>query len=138
MCSSNLKTVIECYLADVRKGMVLFKEKIGDTHPLSAWRNGGLPQNGKLSENIEYEFHGIGCLLIFSDHKVDFDFGYGGRIDGFDLWRLSLFVESFSEKYPYYKNNDLLKRDFELSVKKRDIGKLDNPHCNLYYCLHDN
>ncbi len=132
MC--NFKTLISDYLADVQKGISLFKEKIGDTHPLSAWRNDGLPQKGKLSDDVEYQFHGVGCLLIFPEHEVDFDFGLGGRVDGFDLWRLNLYVESSPEKYSYYNGNDLLKKDFELAVEKGEIGKLGDPNCNLYYC----
>jgi len=36
--------------------------------------------------NIKYTFHGYGCLVTIGNVSVDFDFGFGGRIDGFDLW----------------------------------------------------
>lgn len=42
----------------------------------------------------EYSFHGIGCLVIRDGVWVDFDFGPGGRFDGFDAWRLHLFADS--------------------------------------------
>jgi len=134
MTDSNFKVVVGDYLSEVQEGIALFKDKIGDTHPLSAWRNDGLPQKGQLSDDVRYEFHGVGCLLVFPEYEVDFDFGPDGRIDGFDLWRLGLYVESRPDKYPYYKDSNVLKKDFELAVKKELIGKLDGPHCNLYYC----
>jgi len=83
--------------------------------------------------NVEYQFHGIGCLLIFSDREVDFDFGPENRTDGFDLWRLTEYTLSCPEKYPEYKDKDKLKQDFENAVQQEMITKLDNPYCNLYF-----
>ena len=101
--------MIDDYLADVAIGAALFEKKIDDKHPLEAWRNKDIPQKGDLSEKVKYEFHGIGCLLVFPEYDVDFDFGPDKRIDGFDLWRLSQYVSSRIKKYTEYKNIKILK-----------------------------
>ncbi len=133
MIELGLKTLIDDYLKQVEIGLKLFKEKIGDIHPLRAWGDKLIPQNGKLSQNVEYEFHGIGCYLTFSDHEINFDFGPENRHDGFDLWRLGQYIESCPEKYPEYQDKEKLKIDFEHAIEDGAIAKLDHPHCNLYY-----
>ncbi len=133
MIDKNLKTVIDDYLVEVQKGINLFKLKIGDTPPLVAWRNNDIPQQGKLSDDVEYQFHGIGCVLVFPEYEVDFDFGPDNRNDGFDLWRLSLYVSSRAERYPYYQDEEKLKKEFENAVEANVIAKLDHPYSNLYF-----
>ena len=113
MIDVNLKIVIEDYLQEVEHAVMLFKDIIGDKNPLKAWKDNDIPQKGKLTEGVEYEFHGIGCVLIYKNHEIDFDFGPEGRYDGFDLWRLTQFIESRAEKYPRYQDKDVLKGDFE-------------------------
>jgi len=129
----KLKTVIDDYLDAVKQGMALFVEKVGDTPPLVAWKEKQIPQKGNLSKEVEYQFHGIGCLLIFSDYEVDFDFGPDDRFDGFDLWRLGQYVSSRLDKYPDYQDEDRLEHDFDQAIKGGEISKLDHPYCRLYF-----
>ena len=112
----------------------LFKQEIGETAPLKAWHDGQLPQTGKLSDEIEYQFHGIACLLIFSDYEVDFDFGPEGRMDGFDLWRLNGYLGSCKDKYSAY-SEEQLKNDFTAAVSSGEIYKLQKSSSNLYYLI---
>ena len=132
MIKKPLQKVIDDYLSKVEQGVSLFKKQLGDKHPLQAWGNKDIPQRGKLSDAIEYEFHGIGCALIFSDCEVDFDFGPDDRVDGFDLWRLTQYLLSCPNKYPDY-SADKIKKDFENALEHKAITKLTHPYCNLYF-----
>jgi hypothetical protein len=129
----NLKALIDDYLADVANGIDLFKLKIGDKNPLKAWRDNDIPQKGNLTDDVKYELHGIGCLLVYPEYEVDFDFGPDERIDGFDLWRLSQYVAGRVNRYPEYEDTNNLKRDFEQAVNNGEISKIDHPYCNLYF-----
>ncbi len=95
---NDLEQLIVEYLKEVEQGLKLIDQKIGRRDILAAWRQKLLPRKGVLQDGIEYELHGIGCCLIFPDHMVDFDFAPGGRSDGFDLWRLGLYVRQFVTK----------------------------------------
>lgn len=133
MININLKKLINDYLFDVEQGLSLFQKKIGDKNPLKAWRDGDIPQKGKLNDVVRYELHGIGCLLVFPDYEVDFDFGPGYRSDGFDLWRLFRYVLARGGKYPDYKNVRNLENDFNESIKTGGIIKIGHTYCNLYF-----
>ncbi|WHI48193.1 hypothetical protein [Microbulbifer sp. VAAF005] len=132
MISVEFKKVVDDYLAAVGKGISLFKKEVGEMPPLEAWRDKKLPQSGSFPSGVEYQFHGIGCLLIFNDCEVDFDFGPDNRSDGFDLWRLSGYISSCPQKYPAYSEENL-KKDFAEAVSQELIKKLDHPYCNLYF-----
>jgi len=98
-----LMTVIADYLTDVKKCMELFKKKIGDKHPIKAWRDKTLSKSGQLSKNINYDFHGVGCCVEFPNYCVDFDFGKDGQSNGFDEWRIASYIDEKIFYYPYYK-----------------------------------
>jgi hypothetical protein len=44
-------------------------------------------------KRIRYTFHGYGCLVTMDAVSIDFNLGFGGRIDGFDLWFMYDFYE---------------------------------------------
>ena len=134
MSYSDFKKVVDDYLSAVEVAISLFRQEIGETAPLKAWHDGRLPQTGRLSDEIEYQFHGIGCLLVFSDYEVDFDFGQEGRTDGFDLWRLTGYLSSCKDKYPGY-SQEQLKHDFIAAVSSGEINKLQDSSSNLYYLI---
>lgn len=87
-------SLISDYMRDVRIINDLFAKKYQRKDLLRAWREKVIPQYGIIGDNIEYGFHGIGCCVVFPDREVDFDFGPENRIDGFDLWRLTIYLES--------------------------------------------
>lgn len=105
---------VEDYLHHVRKVCELFETQLGATMPRQAYRSGRIPAHGVLGDegSIEYRFHGNGCEVFFGDVLVDFDFGPGDRVDGFDQWRLSRFVKSRADEYPELQNPVALKRAF--------------------------
>jgi hypothetical protein len=129
--NQELKRTIDDYLLQVKRAVELFDKQLGVIAPLSAWHTNQIPRKGNLSESVSYEFHGIGCLIIYPDYEVDFDFGPDNRCDGFDLWRLTGFISSFKERYPRYSISENLKKDFESAVADKFVRKIDNS--NLYY-----
>ncbi len=97
-----------------------------------AWRKNIIPQKGQLSKDINYEFHGIGCLLVYPDCEVDFDFSSDIKSIGFDLWRLSQFANSFKNN-PYYENKSSLEKDFRKALDNNLIKKSSEENCRLYF-----
>jgi len=98
--------VIQDYLNDVKKCMELFTKKIGNKHPIKAWRDKTIPKSGQLSEDTIYDFHGVGCMVEFPNYCIDFDFGKDGQSNGFDTWRIASYIEERISDYSYY--NELL------------------------------
>ena len=129
-----LKQLINDYLSDVKMGASLIEKQLGEENNIKDWNN-YIPRSGTLSDTINYQFHGIGCLFEFEDYDVDFDFGENWRIDGFDLWRLSLYVEERPSKYLKYNDKSKLKQDFEQAIEQGVIYKSKSVHDNLYYLV---
>ena len=136
-----LMTAIEDYLNDVEKCMELFKKKIGNKHPIKAWRDKSIPKSGKLSEDIDYDFHGVGCYVEFSNHSVDFDFGKNGKYNGFDIWRIASYIDDRILDYLYYEKQlykyiddisltykimDLIEDEFQGYINDGTFYKVDN------------
>ena len=58
-----------------------------------------IPSSGEIEDiesKIKYKFHGTGCLMLFKNFKVDFDFEFIERnyYEGFHRHKLSYFLES--------------------------------------------
>ena len=98
-----LLTVVKDYLNDVKKCIELFKKKIADKHPIKAWRDKNIPKFGQLSQDINYDFHGVGCYVEFPNYSIDFDFGKNGEFNGFDKWRIASYIDERILDYPYYE-----------------------------------
>jgi hypothetical protein len=130
-----LKTVIRAFQAEVQRGLALFQQHRG-LNDVRSWRDRGLTRTGYLDadERHEYFFHGIGCRLqLRPDLHIDWDFGHDGRMDGFDLWRLKIFLEERPELQRILPPA-ALKQSFEAAVRD---GSIVSPwraqHDNLYY-----
>jgi hypothetical protein len=108
-----LLKVIDDYKKDVAYGIKLFHKKYGEVNLLREWRKNNIPQVGKLSDTVEYQFHGIGCNLDFGTHDTDFNFGDNQRYDGFDLWRITLYIEGKKVYTEYNNNEEKIKNDFQ-------------------------
>jgi hypothetical protein len=89
----DLLIVIGQYQAAVAEAVGWLRQKDFSNIVLALDRSGYI--DGQ--EEIRYTFHGCGCLVALNDVSVDFDFGFDGRIDGFNLW----FV------YDYYQQSSL-------------------------------
>lgn len=127
---SQLKTLITDYQSWVAYGIKLFQAKIGNEYPIQAWRKGALPKSGFLDKNVKYRFHGIGCIFIFPNCEVDFDYGPQRRYDGFDLWRLKIYWESSKDDYGY-KSYDEIVEDFKQAVTEKEIVAMEGT--TLYF-----
>ena len=76
-------------------------------------------------------------LLHFKDKIVDFDFAYfpEPRHDGFDLWRLTNFIQNQCNKYPDYQDKEKIEREFNELIKNGVIAKpkLENSTTLYFY-----
>lgn len=48
------------------------------------------------SQKVVYRKHGYGLEVRINDLIIDFDFGINGQTTGFDLWRLTSYIEQNS------------------------------------------
>ncbi|MFC7519076.1 DUF6896 domain-containing protein [Herbaspirillum sp. GCM10030257] len=130
MMSEQLRQLIDLFLRKVSEAEDTMKERMKVEEP-RFWIQNGVPRVGTLGP-FKYAFHGIGCRFHFDGICVDYDYGDQGRIDGFDLWRLTIFGEQFDEFTPYVESGEL-EKEFDACVQtgvfKRSSGRNDN----LYY-----
>jgi hypothetical protein len=109
--------LIHEYQGKVKEAVELFERYKGlkpPRRPLE-WRFSGISPSGYLDPNskISYSFHGYGCRVKLSSGFIDWDFGEDGEIDGFDVWRLQVFVEEGTQKFPEFQDEVVLKAVFE-------------------------
>ncbi|MDJ1481724.1 hypothetical protein QNI16_14585 [Cytophagaceae bacterium YF14B1] len=86
---------IRLYIRKVEEIHLTFIKTFEITSPLSAWVAGQIPQMGFIHVNgilSSYQFHGIGCRVTIRKQTIDFDYGRDHRTDGFDPWRIFLFL----------------------------------------------
>jgi uncharacterized protein DUF6896 len=88
----QLRALIDDYIAAVARAVAVLRGHFGDIDFLRAIVSRQVRRVGRIGQ-VSYEFHGVGCWVRLGDCEVDFDFGPGGRHDGFDAWRLHLFAE---------------------------------------------
>jgi hypothetical protein len=101
---AQLRGLIDEYLAAIREALSLFRTHKGlEPDAVMCWR-----EQDELAQQIGYVdatgkipffFHGIGCAVHLPAGAVDWDFGHGGRFDGFDAWRLARFAEERSPRH---------------------------------------
>ncbi|WLT32336.1 hypothetical protein [Geothrix sp. PMB-07] len=132
---SRFNQLIDAYQARVRLAVSLFKAHRGISD-LMDWRRQGLSRMGfiDVEQQFEYAFHGAGCRVETPEGPIDWDFGDNGRVDGFDLWRLSVFVQSTPEAFPEFEDGAVLGQAFTAAVQSgiiRKDPKEQVPH--LYY-----
>lgn len=123
--------LINSYIADIQIFMKLFEKKYGRSDVMRAWRDGTISQFGSVTDSIEYELHGIGCCIFFPDREVDFDFAPERRTDGFDLWRLTRYLNHYSD-FKKDLNEKILETSFKHLLEIGVIKKL-YPNSNLYF-----
>jgi hypothetical protein len=135
----TLETIVRAFQADVQRGLALFRQYTGSDDLLS-WRSRRLPLSGHLDaeKRHHYFFHGIGVRVQLAPKlHIDWDFGNGGRMDGFDLWRLQLFLEERSE-LQHLLPLDRLGLVFDAAVADGSIiSPWRGQHDSLYYIADD-
>lgn len=131
---SNILELIKDYQETVKLGVEAMQKEFNTRKLLRGWRTKDIPKEGILSTGAEYDFHGIGCFIIINNITVNFDFGPEDRFDGFDLWRLSTFVDEKPEVYQFFLENDgLLEIQFQKLVNDGVIVKPNWEYSDLYY-----
>jgi len=130
---SDLKNAIHEYLGVIENSLKLFEQRFGRRDVLSAWRQGVLSKDGMLTDDVEYELHGVGCYVSSPSFDIDFDFGPGGRSDGFDLWRLGKYLGQFPERFPEYQDKGHLEAAFEQLIKSGMISQKFPEQSSLYF-----
>lgn len=126
-----LLKLIKNYQDEISKFMKRFGSEYERVDLLRAWHEGVIEKEGSLSNGIEYELHGIGYRIYYSNIEVDFDFGPNNRFDGFDLWRLKeylMFRKDIQENF----SPDDLKNFFNELVNDGVIAKIYK-NSNLYF-----
>ena len=130
---AKLISIINEYQSAVESSLILFAREYGRQDILAAWREGAIPKNGKLANSVEFDLHGIGCYLRFPKFEVDFDFAPNGDSDGFDLWRLGIYVTQFAERFPEYQNKLYLREEFEKLKESGAIFQKFSGQSSLYF-----
>lgn len=146
LVSSNFMTttlldIIQDYQLSADKAVRIFKEKYKVNDILEGWHSRVYEQTGKLIDEglYFYAFHGIGLAAHFKDKIVDFDFAYfpEPRHDGFDLWRLSNFIQNQYNKYPDYKDKEKIEKEFNELIKNGVIAKPKLENSTTLYFFKD-
>jgi len=134
----NLLDIIKDYQISTDKAVQIFKKKYKVNDILEGWYSRVYEQTGKIIDEglYFYAFHGIGLAAHFKDKIVDFDFAYfpEPRHDGFDLWRLTGFIQNQHNKYPEYRDKEKIVREFNELIKNGIVAqpKLENS-TTLYF-----
>jgi hypothetical protein len=127
IAKTNLLDIIKDYQLCADKAVRIFKEKYKVNDILDGWHRKEYEQTGKLIEEglHFYAFHGIGLAAHFNDEVVDFDFAYFPELrhDGFDLSRLTRFIQNQRHKSPDYKDKEKIKREFNELIENGVIAK---------------
>lgn len=133
----DLLDIIKDYQSGADKAVQIFKEKYNVEDILEGWHRKVYKQTGKLIDEglYYYAFHGIGLAAHFKDKIVDFDFEYfpEPRHDGFDLWRLSNFIQNQRNKYPEYKDKEKIEREFYELIENGIIARPELKHPTTLY-----
>jgi hypothetical protein len=133
--------IIRDYQKGADEAVKVFKKKYGVNDILKGWRSGLYEQTGKLKEEglQFYAFHGIGLAAHFKDKIVDFDFVFfpEPRHDGFDLWRITGFIENQIAKYPEYKDRNKIENDFNELIRNEIITNPELEDSTTLYFFQD-
>ncbi|HZF42706.1 MAG TPA: hypothetical protein VEZ48_04800 [Sphingomonadaceae bacterium] len=123
----TIANLITDYLSAVEKCLVLFDRKFGRRDLVRAWREGAIPQTGELAGGIEYQMHGVGCGVEYTDHDVDFDFANQHEV-GFDAWRLWQYSTQFPDLYPDYQERDAVEAALAEGLSGGIISRVESKY----------
>jgi hypothetical protein len=136
-CQPLMRTIIQLiydYTTMTKAAAVQLQREFGVENLLQAWMHRQVPQRGILSDGSAYQFHGIGCCIERTDGlDVDFDFGPGGRADGFDAWRLWQFAKQFPTQYPDFQQREHVEKALSGLADEGIVSPSGADHDNLLY-----
>jgi len=104
---------------------------------LRAVRLNKIPKEGYLEHGIYYNFHGVGCFLEWPNNRIEIDFGPKNRCDGFDIYKLQVFLYGKETKYAELMQRENLEIAFLSLISDKII---ENPKWlpseHLFYLKH--
>jgi hypothetical protein len=127
--------MIAAFQGQTARANALLQEFLHLVNPMY-WRQAGISQTGYCGpgNSIRYFYHGIGCAVETYDLRIDWDYGLDGRVDGFDIWRLRRFAEEFTNSFPEFRDEEVLKSVFQEAIKRKLIHQpFVAEHDDLYY-----
>jgi len=104
--ATDILALVAAYVDAVRSAVRALEVQLGTTALLGAVRVDRRRREGSLNANTNYSFHGVGCRVTRGETTLDFDFGPGGRVGGFDAWRLALFAGGDSRRFAGWSDSD--------------------------------
>lgn len=96
----------------------------------SEWAGTRIPQKGRLNADVLYFKHGFGLGVHYPGGVIDFDFGEGGRIDGFNLGRLTGFASNDPYKFGFASDQEMAAA-FEEACNQGEVLDLGAVLCFL-------
>ncbi|MBA4029554.1 MAG: hypothetical protein C0478_01350 [Planctomyces sp.] len=129
-------SIVNSFLADQRRAKRILSAKLGIPYDIRAlewaFRSAENRRSYMASPFAEiFRIHGYGIELKIGDLHIDFDYSESGRPDGFDSWRIFIFITD--GKYGHTDSDDHISERvdewFKELVRIGRIERLDN----LYY-----
>jgi hypothetical protein len=127
----SLEDLINDFLSKVDSATLLLEKRFGTRNILRLWRSNQIQRCGDITDNTQYELHGVGCIVHFTTESVNFDYGSNSRIDGFDVWRLYIYASDRPLIYEKYCDKKTLEKEFKEFISLNRIEKMSNKD-NLY------
>ena len=146
---ADLIPIIKDYQYYVNSIADIFKTKFQVNDIMQGWYTNVYPGTGSLPDEgiSHYQFHGLGLEVYSKEGYADFDFWYierpdsdeiqatskgGGfsfekffppRLDGFNLWLISKYIQNQRVRYPDYTDIEKIRLDFNNLIKSGTITK---------------
>ncbi len=135
----RLLQMITAFQIQTKKANALLSKYFQLDNPMY-WRQASIPQSGycNLEKSIRYYYHGIGCKVESKDLTIDWDYGFDGRTDGFDLWRLQIFAQNSTNDFPEFRNKKILEVIFQEAKDRKLIARLFKDQQDDLFYLNDN
>ena len=138
----NILNLINDYQNTVLEVIEIFKNEFEVDDIWNGYYTGIYEQTGEIpNKGIKYyAFHGIGIVVHFEDKNCDFNYAYMPKLrhDGFDLMRLTQYMNSQPNKYSQFLNENILISEFERLKKEKLIyNPLTECITHLYFWTKD-
>jgi len=127
----SLEDLINDFLSKVDIATLLLEKRFGTRNILRLWRSNQIQRCGDITDNTQYELHGVGCIVHLTSESVNFDYGSNSRIDGFDVWRLYIYALDRPHIYEKYCDKKTLEKEFKELISLNRIEKMSISD-NLY------
>ena len=132
-------SILNTFLADQRKAKRLVSVKLGIPEDIRAldWAT----RYGELRKSYDacpfanvFRIHGYGLEIQVDDLYIDFDYSEQGLANGFDSWRIFVYIMAgrFDNRGADKHVSDRVDKWFDELIQLSRIEKLDN----LYYLNH--